>query len=226
MSNERPEPTNFHVYRPVLRASTALPIVPDSFFTPTPADLAAAQAQLSARAQALTNAPLLVRAQREADMKAKLDRWPETRIRIKFTDGLQLEKVFPSTNKIRSIYAFVRGCLREDIKSIKFILYQPPKHDLKVSDLKVRDLSLAQLQLAPSSLLLLRFDDQSLNHGSVPAPLDPCILNHAVDLPLPPPIDDKGEFSLEKSSSTTSNASSSKNAIAKVPKWLKFNQKK
>ncbi len=40
---------------------------------------------------------------------------------------------------------------------------QAPNRDLKVSDLKVRDLTLAQLQLAPSSVLLIRFEDDSLN---------------------------------------------------------------
>ena len=47
---------------------------------------------------------------------------PQTNIRIKFTDRTQLEKSFPSTNKIRTVYAFVRSCLREDVKPIKFIL--------------------------------------------------------------------------------------------------------
>lgn len=43
---------------------------------------------------------------------------------------------------------------------------QPPKRDLKVSDPTVRDLSLAELQLAPSSVLLLRFEDDQLNRAS------------------------------------------------------------
>lgn len=48
-----------------------------------------------------------------------------------------------------------------------FLLDQsPPKRDLKVSDPKVRDLTLAELQLAPSSVLLLRFEDESLNSSS------------------------------------------------------------
>jgi hypothetical protein len=46
----------------------------------------------------------------------------QTTIRVKFPDQTQLEKKFPSTDKIRSIYAFVRGCLRDDVKPIKFIL--------------------------------------------------------------------------------------------------------
>lgn len=43
----------------------------------------------------------------------------------------------------------------------------PPKRDLKVSDPKVRDLTLAELQLAPSSVLLLRFEEESLNSSSL-----------------------------------------------------------
>jgi hypothetical protein len=44
---------------------------------------------------------------------------------------------------------------------------QPPKRDLKVSDPTVRDLTLAELQLAPSSVLLLRFEDDQLNRASL-----------------------------------------------------------
>ena len=46
----------------------------------------------------------------------------QTRIRVKFPDRTQLEKVFPSTDKIKSVYAFTRNSLREDVKPIKFIL--------------------------------------------------------------------------------------------------------
>jgi hypothetical protein len=50
----------------------------------------------------------------------------------------------------------------------------------------VRDLSLFQLRLAPSSLLLLRFEDDKMNVPSFPAPLLPSVLKQAIDLPLPP----------------------------------------
>ena len=33
-----------------------------------------------------------------------------------------LEKTFPSSDKIKAVYAFVYGTLREDVKSIKFVL--------------------------------------------------------------------------------------------------------
>jgi hypothetical protein len=49
-----------------------------------------------------------------------------------------------------------------------FIDQSPPKRDLLVSDPNVRDLSLVELQLSPSSILLLRFTDESLNGGPVP----------------------------------------------------------
>uniref|UniRef100_A0A8H7Y042 UBX domain-containing protein n=1 Tax=Psilocybe cubensis TaxID=181762 RepID=A0A8H7Y042_PSICU len=220
-------PTDFKVFRPTARSPAPLAELSDDYFTPTAADLQAAQATLSARTQALVNAPLKVRAVREAEAAAKLNRWPETRIRIKFLDQTILEKSFPSTNKIRSVYAFVRGCLREDVKPIKFILYQPPKRDLKVSDPTVRDQTLASLQLAPSSVLLLRFEDDKLNHVNVPAPLAPFVLEQAVDLPSPPVNDDKGKDDKSPSSSSTPSAKpKTSGGEVKMPKWLKLGQKK
>lgn len=94
-----------------------------------------------------------------------------------------MERTFSSSEKIRSVYAFVRPLLRDDVKPIKFVLcwnssiiypqhllirlffvdQSPPKRELKVSDLAVRDLTLGQLQLAPSSILHVRFEDDYLN---------------------------------------------------------------
>ncbi len=54
-------------------------VLPDEYFTPTAADLRAAQSQLAARTQALTNAPLRLKTAREAEDKAKRDRWPNVR---------------------------------------------------------------------------------------------------------------------------------------------------
>jgi tether containing UBX domain for GLUT4 len=222
--NVPPQPS-FRVFKPPARNTANLQPLPDSFFTPTAADLKAAQATLSARSQALVNAPLQLRTTREAEERAKRDRWPNTTIRIKFSDRTQLEKSFPSTDKIRSVYAFVRGSLREDVQTIKFILSQsPPKRDLKVSDPDVKNLSLSELQLAPSSVLLLRFQDESLNGSDYPAPLAESVLSQAVDLPSPPVFAD--------STANTSSTSTSKSAISSgvgpknLPKWFKMGQKK
>ncbi|GBE88440.1 hypothetical protein BKA93DRAFT_768555 [Sparassis latifolia] len=205
--------------------------LPDSYFTPTYADLKAAQASLTARTQALTNAPLRTQAMRDAEDKVKRARWPHTAVRVKFSDRSQLEKTFQSTDKIRSVYAFVRGSLREDVRPIKFVLYQtPPKREFKVSDPDVRNLSLAELQLAPSSVLLLRFEDDALNHVDVPAPLDPSILAQVEDLPIPPDFDSElpSETSSVKNSTAASSSapSTSGKSEIKVPKWLKMGSKK
>ncbi|KDQ59206.1 hypothetical protein JAAARDRAFT_33943 [Jaapia argillacea MUCL 33604] len=222
-------PVDFKVYNPPQSAPNTPRELSDAYFTPTSSDLKAAQAQLSARTNALVNAPLLTREVREAAQKSKLERWPTTTIRVKFPDRTMLEKSFPSSDKIRAVYAFVRSSLRDDVKPIKFILYQsPPKRDLKVSDPQVRDLSLSQLQLAPASILLLRFEDESLNHSSLPAPLLPSILSQSQDLPPPPDFD--VESPPPSQSSTASGSSSAKTATTsgekKIPKWLKLGQKK
>ncbi|KAF8896500.1 hypothetical protein BD779DRAFT_590317 [Infundibulicybe gibba] len=243
--NTQPEPPAFKVFRAPNQQSSAPPPLPDEYFDPTTADIKAAQTTLATRTQALVNAPLQLRATREANEKSKRDRWPtvstparmklqsditpyKTTIRIRFTDRTQLEKVFPSTDKIRSVYAFVRGCLREDAKSIKFILYQsPPKRDLKVSDPNVRNLSLAELQLAPSSILLLRFEEESMNASNFSAPLSSEVLSQAIDLPVavdhdvaPPP------GATQQALGSTTPQSATKGGEKKIPKWLKLGLKK
>ncbi|KAG6837954.1 hypothetical protein H0H93_008348 [Arthromyces matolae] len=215
----------FKVYKPATITSPASPqSLPDEYFEPTAADLKAAQSTLSARTQALVNAPLELRAVREAREQSKRDRYPTTTIRIRFSDRTQLECTFPSTDKIRSVYAFVRNSLREDAKPIKFVLYQPPKREIKVSDPQVKDLSLAQLQLAPSSVLLLRFLDDSLNASTVPAPLLSTMLAEAIDLP-PPPSFDVSPPGREPPSKTSVRPTAS-NLEKKIPKWLKIGSKK
>ncbi|KAJ3800666.1 hypothetical protein GGU11DRAFT_676766 [Lentinula aff. detonsa] len=240
------EPPAFKVYKPTSGSSSILPSklraflqccsqlkaiyessaadLPDSYFEPTALDLKLAQSQLSSRTQALTNAPLQLRTTREAAEKAKKERWPNTKIRVRFTDRTQLEKVFPSTDKIKSIYAFVRSSLREDVKPIKFILYQPPHRDLKVSDLKVKNLTLAELELAPSSVLLVRFEDESLNGSDVPAPLASNVLALAESLPAPASQEDDSSSASQSATNKGGKTLGSGSAAGgkKIPKWLKI----
>ncbi|KZT65873.1 hypothetical protein DAEQUDRAFT_768477 [Daedalea quercina L-15889] len=224
---DRPEQPSFRYFRPP-QTGLERKDLPDSYFQPSTADLKAAQASLSARTQALVNAPLKTQAIRDAEEKAKRARWPTTTIRVKFSDRSQLEKSFSSTDKIKSVYAFVRNSLREDVKSIKFVLYQtPPKRELKVSDPNVRGLSLAELQLAPSSVLLLSFFDESLNNTDVPAPLDPSVLALAEDLPKPPnfDLDEKPGEAPKRSTGRTLSGQPAPEAPStekKVPKWFKM----
>ncbi|KAL4075007.1 hypothetical protein V8B97DRAFT_1661787 [Scleroderma yunnanense] len=181
-----------------------------------------AQTILTARTQALTNAPFQLRATREAAEKAKRGRWPNTTIRIRFSDRTQLEKVFPSNERIRSVYSFVRTSLRDDLKSADFILYQsPPKRDFKLLDPKIQELSLAELQLAPSSVLLVRFEDESLNRTGVPAPLLPTIAAQAIELPTPPAFEDSTQTRQNTPSRPTKSGSDKEK---KIPKWFKAGQ--
>jgi len=221
LESVQPMAPGFKLYKPT--SAQGAPTLPDSYFTPTTADIMSAQATLTARTQALLNAPLQLRSQREAAEKSRRNRWPNTTIRVRFTDRTQLEKTFPSTDRIRSVYAFVRSSLRDDVKPIKFILYQPPSRDLKVSDLEVRDLTLAQLHLTPSSVLLLRFEDETLNRSDVPAPLMPSIMAQATDLPSPPSFDASAP---QQPDNSPSKASGSQIGDKKIPKWLKVGLKK
>lgn len=211
----------FKVYKPC-DISLPMPAVPDDYYNPTATDLKKAQSVLAARTQSLVNAPLQTRAMRDSTEKVKREKWPYTTIRVRFPDRTQLEAVYSSSDKIKSVYAFVRSCLKEDVKPIKFILYQsPPKRDLKVSDPNVRDLSLSELQLSPSSVLLLRFESEELNSTSYSAPLTPDILAQAIDLPLPPTYESTSSESRDRSSSQLPQLQE-----RKVPKWFKLGLKK
>ncbi|KAG8915296.1 hypothetical protein FRC01_003715 [Tulasnella sp. 417] len=96
--------------------------LPDSYFEPTAAELQSAYQSQSRLVDKLANAPLKTEAIRQKEAKEKLARWPETRIRVKFPNQLQVERAFPSKNTIKSVYAFVRNCLTDEAKPNKFIL--------------------------------------------------------------------------------------------------------
>ncbi|CAE7184614.1 unnamed protein product [Rhizoctonia solani] len=162
------------------------PTVPPEFedLEPTAAEIVAAYQAQARRSENLRNAPLLTQEIRNRQERDKYKKWPNCIIRIRFHNQMQLEKSFPSTNKIKSIYAFVRDCLNEETKSIKFVLYQPPARELKVSDIAVRDKTLLELQLAPSSVLLLRFLSEDLNDREKNPPLHHSVLATAADFPI------------------------------------------
>lgn len=66
------------------------------------------------------------------------------------------------TNQIHTVFV-VEPIFQSNPSDNTICVDQPPRRDLKVSDLKVKNLTLAELELAPSSVLLLRFEDESLN---------------------------------------------------------------
>ncbi|WVQ81979.1 hypothetical protein IAT38_004106 [Cryptococcus sp. DSM 104549] len=103
----------------------------ETFFEPTVNDVRAHYAAVSARSKRLNEAPLLTSKFRDQDKdareKAKKEKWPNTTIRIKFSDGTMIQSVFPSSGPIQPVYAFVRSSLRDDVKQKSFILWQPPR---------------------------------------------------------------------------------------------------
>jgi hypothetical protein len=94
---------------------------------------------------------------------------------------MQLEKTFSSREGVKSVAAFLRSVLKEDMKAHKFILCMsavsqihmvdtlsaldqtPPRREFRVSDPAIRGRSLYDLQLAPSSILYVKFLDDPIN---------------------------------------------------------------
>ncbi|KAG8899651.1 hypothetical protein FRB99_006519 [Tulasnella sp. 403] len=226
----------YQVWNPPRSAAAtpaSLASLPDEYFEPTPDELKAAWASQSRLVDRLNNAPLKTQATRDQETNQKLSRWPETRIRIKFPNQLLLEKKFPSTDKIKSVYTFVRNALTDEAKPIKFILYEaPPRRELKVSDPEVKTKSLARLGLAPSSVLHLSFVDDALNSTRNPPPLLPEVLRKAVDLPPPPTFAEPSSSGGKGKGRSTGGGGLGDMKIGdmklgdiKLPKWLNLGNK-
>ncbi|KLT38604.1 hypothetical protein CC85DRAFT_289353 [Cutaneotrichosporon oleaginosum] len=121
---------NVQVFRPADASSK--PAEPDaSFFEPTISDVQSYHTMIVGRSKQLNEAPLLTAKHREAERaaaeKRKADKWPNATIRIKFSDGTQIQSIFPSTSPIQPVYAFVRESLSSDATAKPFTLYQPPR---------------------------------------------------------------------------------------------------
>ncbi|KAG8997690.1 hypothetical protein FRB90_012441 [Tulasnella sp. 427] len=216
---------DYKVWNPPTGAIGTPASLPDSYFEPTAEELKSAFQSQSRLVDKLNNAPLKTEAIRQRETKEKLARWPETRIRVKFPNQLQLEKTFPSTETIKSVYAFVRNSLTDAAKPNKFILYEAPRRELKVSDPTVKQLSLAALGLAPSSVLHLTFIDESLNGSTTIPPLLPEILAKAEDLPPPPTFDPPASTDTKGKGRALGGGGSSSSGDSKLPKWLKLGKK-
>ncbi|KAG8953158.1 hypothetical protein FRC04_003106 [Tulasnella sp. 424] len=203
----------------------SLAALPDSYFEPTAEELKSAFSSQSRLVDKLSNAPLKTEAIRQREAKEKLARWPETRIRVKFPNQLQVEKSFPSKDTIKSVYAFVRNCLTDEAKPNKFILFEAPRRELKVSDPAVKTQSLAALGLAPSSVLHLTFVDESLNGSTTIPPLLPEILAKGEDLPPPLTFEPAASTDAKGKGRALGGGSSSSSGDSKLPKWLKLGKK-
>jgi len=212
---------DYKVWNPPQSTTATRSSLPDTYFEPTAEELKAAWQSQSRLVERLNNAPLKTQAIRDREAREKTKRWPETTIRIKFPNQLMLERKFPSTDRIKVVYAFVRSALVDEAKPNKFVLYEiPPRRELKVSDPAVKSQSLSELGLSPSSILHFSFLDESLNQLHTAPPLLPAILASANDLPPPPTFGDPVRKNMG-GTSTSSGAPEEK----KLPKWLKLGKK-
>ncbi|GFZ49410.1 hypothetical protein JCM24511_07530 [Saitozyma sp. JCM 24511] len=108
------------------------PVTPDdAFFEHSLSDVQAHHASVLARSKRLNEAPLLTAKHRDEEKasreKRKADKWPTTTIRIRFSDGTQIQSTFPSSSPIQPVYAFVRSALIAEASSKTFVLWQPPR---------------------------------------------------------------------------------------------------
>jgi len=220
----------FKIYNPPPSQSSSLASIgatlPDNsdYFKPTPADLKLAQNSLAQRAKALQDAPLLTAKLRDEKEEERRNRFPMATIRIKFANRTMLEKSFPSSEKIISVYRFVRACLNDEAQSHKFLLFSsPPRRDLKVSDTEVKDKSLYELRLAPQSNLFFRFLDESVSFDSPTSspPLLESLFAQAISVPDPIILSVQSDPPSTNAGSSLNNTSTER----KIPKWLKLNKK-
>ncbi|EIW67371.1 hypothetical protein TREMEDRAFT_33971, partial [Tremella mesenterica DSM 1558] len=105
--------------------------LPLEFFEHSISDVQAYHSTVLARSRKLNEAPLLTFKHREEERmkreKNKVEKWPNTTIRIKFSDGTQIQNIFPSSSPIQPVYQFVRSALIPEVISKSFILWQPPR---------------------------------------------------------------------------------------------------
>jgi len=221
--------------------------LPESYFTPTAVDVQLAQASLVKRSKQLNERPLTLSRVRE-DERAKKDRqrderWPNTIIRVRFSDRTQIQQSFPSSSKIQAVYAFVRDSLAEEVKNKPFVLYQPPnrpfpEHPEHPPPPKNKprfpprpnqappgpppNPTLAEMELVPQSVLLIRFEDDELNASDRPAALLPSLL--AKSAPLPTAVPEEPVQPVASSAPADNGKRKDTGAAAggekKMPKWL------
>ncbi|WWC90819.1 uncharacterized protein L201_005756 [Kwoniella dendrophila CBS 6074] len=122
---------DIQVYNPISQTSTPRTELDEQFFEPTLSDVQSHHSSVLSRNKKLNEAPLLTSKFRDAEKaekeKLKKEKWPNTTIRIKFSDGTIIQHVFPSSSPIQPVYDFIRIALNEQVISKPFILYQPPK---------------------------------------------------------------------------------------------------
>ncbi|KAK0544800.1 hypothetical protein OC846_005924 [Tilletia horrida] len=198
--------------------------------SPSPAELKQAFAGTLAGRHG-PDAPLMTKAMRERE-NAKYGIVKKTyttvRLRVRFSNGTQLENTFPASATLTPVYNFVRSSLAPAYTSKKFTLYvSPPKRDLGESDPKLKGKTLAELGLIPAAVVNIRWEDSAMNSNTHPAPLSAELLGSAQEVPAPPSFDNPAASSGSSSTSSSTPADgTAKKEPKALPKWLKAGFKK
>ncbi|TNY19659.1 hypothetical protein DMC30DRAFT_417667 [Rhodotorula diobovata] len=189
--------------------SRSLLDLPESYFSPTPSELQHAHHSHVKRTHDLVDRPLLTQKLRDQQLRQherdRAQRWPLTRIRVRWPDRSLLEGVFPSSDKLVHLYEFVRLALADDVRDCPFVLYQsPPRTEYRRSAPHLKGKSLLDLHLAPSSALYLKFEPSpslgfpparvdALNDPARGPPLVEALRSAVAVLPPPLTFDPRGE---------------------------------
>ncbi|TIC56544.1 putative rsec15 [Wallemia mellicola] len=199
------------VYKPYEKDGNRLEY-PESYYEPTSSELARAHTATSKRLESQYEGPLKTKAIREKEERQRKAKWPTTKIRIKFSDRSIIQSEFNSVDQIGRVYDFVKLALDDKYINEDFLLYQsPPRIEFKVTEQK----SLIDLGLAPSSILMIKFANESLNATNSKAPLKGSLVESADSLPTPPSFDTPMVEQKEKKKVETEDKKEKK-----IPKWL------
>ncbi|XP_042305280.1 tether containing UBX domain for GLUT4 isoform X2 [Sceloporus undulatus] len=106
--------------------------LPDEFFEVTVDDVRKRLAQLQNERKRLEEAPLMTQAQREAQMKEKLERYPKVVLRVYFPDRYILQGFFHPSETVGALRVFVKSHLADP--EIPFYLFITPPRSILTDD--------------------------------------------------------------------------------------------
>ncbi|XP_063149346.1 tether containing UBX domain for GLUT4 isoform X2 [Candoia aspera] len=121
--------------------------LPDEFFEVTVDDVRKRLAQLQNERRCLEEAPLMTKAQREAQMKEKLERYPKVVLRVYFPDRHILQGFFHPSETVGALRAFVKSHLADP--EIPFYLFITPPRSILSDDA----MTLFQANLFPAAIV-------------------------------------------------------------------------
>lgn len=128
--------------------------LPDSFYELTPEDLKALRKDAAREAE--EERTLMTREMRERRARARCKVFERCRIRIRFPDMVELQRIFLPNAKVGAIFRVVRESLADP--SAEFTLYTtPPKRMLDN-----QEITLAKRGLVPATIVYIKFKNPDI----------------------------------------------------------------